>query len=278
MPCLVLPAHNEESVLERNLERVLAGLRGDVQVLVACNGCSDATVQIARRFEPRIRVLDLERPSKVGALNASDRELAGTPRIYLDADVQMDGDSVNRVIEVLEAGALAAEPYPILDTKGAGLLVRTYYAIWQALHGQKPGSVGSGLYGLSEEGRGRFGEFPELIADDGFVRAHFAPEEIMCVLGAHSRVFTPRRLGDLIRIKTRSRLGNLELQRTYPELWRDKVRRGGELSGKIRSLPLRLWPALLVYVPLQAWIRLRARRLARNLTEYRWERDLSSRE
>ncbi len=277
MPCLILPAHNEERVLERNLVHLLEGLREDVQVLVACNGCTDATAQVARRFEPRIQVLDLERPSKVGALNAADRELPGFPRVYLDADVQMDGDSVNRVIEALEAGAVAAEPVPVLDATGAGFFVRTYYATWQALHGQKPGSVGSGVYGLSEQGRGRFGEFPELIADDAFVRAHFTPEEIMWVPGASSRVFTPRCLGDLVRIKTRSHLGNMELRQAYPELWQGKVQSGGRLSGKAARLPLRLWPALFVYVPLQIWARMRARRQAKSMAEYRWERDLSSR-
>ncbi|MCA9001401.1 MAG: glycosyltransferase, partial [Planctomycetes bacterium] len=161
MPCLILPAHNEAGVLAHNLKVLLKDLRPDVQVLVACNGCSDNTAGIARTFEPRVRVLDLERPSKVGALNAADGELEGFPRIYLDADVEISGDSMNRVVEVLEAGAVAAEPIPVLDTHGASPWVRAYYAVWQALHGRKPGSVGSGLYGLSEEGRGRFGAFPQ---------------------------------------------------------------------------------------------------------------------
>ncbi|MDF1837912.1 MAG: glycosyltransferase [Planctomycetota bacterium] len=277
MPCLILPAHNEESLLAHNLGRLLEGLRDDVRVLVVCNGCTDGTAKVARGFEPRIQVLDLEKPSKVGALNAADVTLEGFPRVYLDADVEVDGDSMNRVIEVLEAGALAAEPIPVLDTEGAGPLVKAYYAVWQALHGQRPGSVGSGLYGLSEEGRARFGAFPQLIADDGFVRAHFSPEEILWVNGASSRVRTPRRLADLVRIKTRSRLGNLELGRAYPELWQRKVSGGGGLSKKARRLPLRLWPALAVYVPFQLWVRLRAKRQAKNLAEYRWERDLSSR-
>jgi hypothetical protein len=277
MPCLILPAHNEESLLARNLSCLLDGLREDVSVLVACNGCTDATAEVARGFEPRVRVLELERPSKIYALNMADAELEGYPRIYLDADVEVSGDSMNRVIEVLEAGAPAAEPIPTLDTDGAGLLVRAYYSVWQALHGQKPGSVGSGLYGLSEQGRTRFGTFPQLIADDGFVRAHFAPEEIHWVQGAQSRVRTPRRLADLVRIKTRSRLGNLELQQAYPELWQQKVTGGGGLAQKARQLPLRLWPALLVYVPFQIWVRMRALRQVKNLTEYRWERDLSSR-
>ncbi|MCA9000921.1 MAG: glycosyl transferase, partial [Planctomycetes bacterium] len=121
------------------------------------------------------------------------------------------------------------------------------------------------------------GAFPQLIADDGFVRAHFAPDEILWVHGAQSRVRTPRRLMDLVRIKTRSRLGNMELARAYPELWQGKVSAGDSLGSKASGLPARLWPLLPIYAITQVWVRLRARGQAKNLTEYRWERDLSSR-
>ena len=282
MPCLILPAHNEEALIGAHLRTLLEGLDPEVHVIVACNGCSDDTAEIARGFSPRVQVLELEKASKVGALNAADRIAENMPhafpRVYLDADVEISGEHMHRVLGALEAGAVAAEPIPHLDSEGATLWVRAYYRVWQALHGAQPGSVGSGLYGLSQTGRERFGGFPNLIADDGFVRAHFSPGEIQWVSGASSRVRTPRRVGDLIRIKTRSRLGNLELQKAYPELWAKKRKAGQGIGKKAGNLPLALWPSLLVFVPLQAWVRLRAGRKARNMAQYRWERDLSSRE
>ena len=277
MPSLILPAHNEAALLHQHLTGWLEGLREEVEVIVACNGCRDESVAIARGFEPRVQVLDLAEPSKVGALNAADRVARTFPRIYLDADVAMQGADLNRVFAALESGAVAAEPIPRLDTRGASWPVRAYYGVWQALHGSRPGSVGSGLYGLSEAGRARFDEFPSVIADDGYVRAHFAPDEIQWVADAESRVLTPRRLGDLIRIKTRSRLGNLELAQRYPELWASKRSRGGSLGRKARALPVRWWPALLVYAPVQLWTRWRAKRFLQDLPAYRWERDDSSR-
>ena len=277
MPSLILPAHNEAALLKNHLSGWLEGLREEVEVIVACNGCEDDSVAIARAFEPRVQVLDLPEPSKVAALNAADRVARSFPRIYLDADVAIGGKHLNRVYAALEGGALAAEPMPLLDSGGASWPVRAYYRVWQALHGGQPGSVGSGLYGLSERGRARFEAFPRVIADDGYVRAHFGPGEIEWVTGAQSRVRTPRRLGDLIRIKTRSRLGNLELAQRFPELWAQKRASGGGLPGKARSLPLGLWPALVIYIPIQLWTRWRAKRFARDLAAYRWERDESSR-
>ncbi|HRV82967.1 MAG TPA: hypothetical protein P5218_16165, partial [Planctomycetota bacterium] len=107
--------------------------------------------------------------------------------------------------------------------------------------------------------------------------AHFGPGEIEWVEGASSRVRTPKRLADLIRIKTRSRLGNLELEARHPELWAKKRASGGGLAHKAGGVPLRLWPALCVYFPLQLWIRRRAQRWSGRLGQYRWERDASSR-
>lgn len=275
---VIVPAHQEERVLPRTLAALLEGLPEDVQVLVVPNGCTDRTAEIARGFAPRVEVVEVEEASKTAALNAGDARARAYPRVYLDADVDLPGDQLARVLASLEEeGALAAEPAGRMDLTGAGSLVRAYYAVWLALHGRRPGDVGSGLYALSEAGRARFGAFPPVISDDGYVRTHFAPDEIRLVEGAESVVRAPRTLGALVGIKTRSRLGVLELERRFPELWARKRRAGSSLAGKTRALPLRLWPLVPVYALVQLAVRRRAARLARDLGGYRWERDESSR-
>jgi cellulose synthase/poly-beta-1,6-N-acetylglucosamine synthase-like glycosyltransferase len=56
---VIIPAHNEAGVIERTLGR-LAPLAGDrqVEVIVACNGCTDDTAELARGFKG-VRVLDV---------------------------------------------------------------------------------------------------------------------------------------------------------------------------------------------------------------------------
>ena len=52
--------------------------------------------------------------------------------------------------------------------------------------------IGVGVYALSEEGRRRFDEFPEVIADDGYVRMLFSGTERIRVDDAPSvRVYAP---------------------------------------------------------------------------------------
>ena len=48
---IVIPAHNEETVIGRCLEVLLDGAaEGEFQVVVVPNGCSDRTADVARRY------------------------------------------------------------------------------------------------------------------------------------------------------------------------------------------------------------------------------------
>jgi glycosyltransferase involved in cell wall biosynthesis len=278
MISVVIPAHNEEAVIASTLRSVLEGLEQDAEVLVVCNGCSDDTAAVAGTFGLPVRVLEIEPASKVAALNAGDEVAAGYPRIYLDADVTLDGRSATDVAEVLRRpGALAAEPDVVIDTRHSSVVVRAYYAVSRALHGQVPGDLGGGVYAVSEAGRMRFGRFPEVIADDGYARAHFGRGEISRVTAARSVVTAPAGAVDLVNIKTRSRLGTVELQRTYPDLWAGKREGTDSLAAKLGRVPLRLWPYVPVYVVIQLLTRWRAGRRIGDLESYRWQRDDSSR-
>jgi glycosyltransferase involved in cell wall biosynthesis len=59
---IVIPAHNEERSIGALLAE-LAPLAGDTEVVVACNGCQDRTVEAARAAAPWATVLDLPEPS-----------------------------------------------------------------------------------------------------------------------------------------------------------------------------------------------------------------------
>lgn len=274
---ILIPAHDEERALPATLGVLLEGLPADVEVIVACNGCKDATAQLAREHEPRVRVLEIEEASKTAALRAAELEEPAFPRIYLDADIAISGSEVDLLLRALESGALAAEGVPEFDLSSSTWAVRAFYSVWLALHGEAPGDVGCGLYALSREGRERFGEFPDVIADDGYVRAHFEPGEILHLEEVRTRIKAPRTIGFLIRIKTRSRLGLMQLAELFPDLWARKRGSGRSLSNKARSLPLRTWMGWPVYTYVQVATRVRARRQARSISEYRWERDESTR-
>ena len=123
-----------------------------------------------------VTVLEMPQPSKTAALNAGDAAASHWPRLYLDADVQISPGTVGDVLSALASGhVLAARPAVRFDLQDAHPLIHSYYRTRLQLPTTRSGLWGGGVYGLSQEGRQRFQQFPDLIADDLFVDRLFEP-------------------------------------------------------------------------------------------------------
>ena len=271
---IVIPAHNEAAVIKRTLDHLLNGLGDQTRVLVACNGCTDDTAERARSFGDRVEVHDIPESSKVAAINHAEEGLDAFPRLYLDADVLLSGADAQKLIQRLEEpGVVAVEPLARYDTSQCSFLVRVFYRVWVALHCSDVGRIGCGVYCLTRESRKRFGVFPSIIADDGYVRAHFTPEEIVRVDDASTVVFAPRTIQALIRAKARVRIGVNEVQQRFPELWKGRERVSQPLRGKLLRLSPSLWPQFPLYALIQCAIRRRAAALSGTPRAKVWSRD-----
>jgi glycosyltransferase involved in cell wall biosynthesis len=277
MVSVVIAAHNEAAVIGRCLDALLSDGTNDLDVTVVANGCTDDTAAVAR--SRGVRVIDLPQPGKAAALNAGDAAAVGFPRLYLDADIPLSGAAVRRLAAALErpsgpleapSGPLAVMPCRRLDLSGRPLLVRAYYAIHGRLPVFRNALFGRGAIMLSAAGRARFGQFPDVIADDLFLDSLFAPAEKQEVPQVESVVATPLRTRDLVRRLTRVRAGNAAL-RAGPG-----VRPASRLSW-LRDVVLpRPWlaPAAVCYVAITVTAALLARRRSSATT---WGRDESSR-
>ena len=277
MISIIIPAHNESAVIARTLRAITDGAEpGELEVLVVCNGCTDQTASIARRFGSPVRVIETEVPSKTHALNLGDEETRGYPRIYLDADVLLEITAVRRLAARLESGeVLAVAPTANYDVSGCSMLVRAFFEVRSHLPSSREGIGGSGVYALSEAGRRRFGQFPNLTADDGYVRVHYRTEERETVLAAMSTVFPPRTLADLTAQKIRSHYGSFELQSMFPHLWQNRGESNNRTLIRLFRRP-QLWMGLAVYCSVMAFARHQARKRLRNKISV-WERDNTSR-
>lgn len=276
---VVIPAHNEQDVIARCLEALTPpSMLQPLEIVVVCNGCVDRTAEIARTFD--VEVLETPVASKTAALNLGDARAEGFPRFYVDADVVVSVDAVRHIADVLERGpALAAAPTMEMDMRSSTWPVRAYYRIWTRLPYVREGMIGVGVYALSETGRSRFERFPEVISDDGFVRMLFLPNERTRVDESLVRVTAPRRLSDLLGIKTRSRLGLYQLRTVFPQI-ANRERRSKSYRRAIWGLAWRpwLWPHAAVYTTVQLATRRMARARLADLDGYSWQRDVSSRE
>jgi glycosyltransferase involved in cell wall biosynthesis len=267
---VIIPAHDEASVIARTLRSLAPlGRMPGVEVVVACNGCSDDTAEIARGF-PWTRVVETDRPSKTGAMNLGDAVAREWPRLYLDADIEIAPDAVLAVLAALrEPGVLAARAPYEYDTSGATPPVRAYYRARSRI----PDPVrmwGAGGYATGEAGHRRFGEFADVTADDSWFDGQFSAAEKRIVPTLPARVRTPRDTGALLAVLTRQRRGVAEID--VPSEAESRV---GALLTSVRG------PRSLVdagwYVLLTLVARERAARLRRRGAVVGWERDASSR-
>jgi glycosyltransferase involved in cell wall biosynthesis len=278
---VVIPAHNEETVIVRCLGALAAGSLGrEIEVAVIANGCTDETARVAREFGvdiPELTVVELAEASKSAALNAGEVAVLAFPRIYLDADIVLDDEAMDGLIKALTTSeARVSSPHISFDFGHAHWAVRQFYRAYAHIPYLRGGIIGLGVYGVSEAGRRRFGPFPDLIADDLFVQRLFRPDERVTCPGTFT-VHTPRTIRALLRVRTRTAHGNAQLARSDVGDVDNTSRTTGHTMRALLAEVLRR-PSEASAVAVYAAVTLAARFNARRIPETTWLRDDSSRQ
>ena len=267
--CVIIPAHNEEQVIGRCLKEFYADAPADAEpeVIIAANGCTDRTVEIARKLAPNATVLDLPPGSKVIAMNEASKIASVSPRFFLDADIQCSYRALAATADVLrEDNVMAASPALRMDLSACDPWVRAYYRVWQALPYVTDRLVGSGIFGLSEEGLEIMGTIPPTFADDTWVRTRFSYSQRRNVANDRAgqpvwfTVSPPRTLTDLIKIEARRRIGSEEVLHRHPSPHNERINRLSDLLAS-RAAGASLGD-IVIYVSIKAVA----------LAKYRWNR------
>ena len=221
---VIIPAHDEAAVIGRCLDCLFAGapVAPGMQVIVVANGCGDATAEFARGHLPKVRVIELERGSKTGAINAGIAAANHGALVVLDADVLCSYACARALIEaVTEPGIMVAAPAIRLDTATASAAVRAYYRVWERQPYARAAKGGAGCYALSPEASARIGEFPDVIADDIWLHTRFDDAERKLVTHdsdgnpVFTTVFPPRTLTGQVRVEARRQIGTAQVAREH---------------------------------------------------------------
>ena len=226
---ILIPAHDEEAYIGACLDALLASDSPPdaVEVLVMANGCTDATVSIAEAraeaFAQKgwpFRVLDLPQGGKLGALNAGDAAARHPARAYLDADVTVSPGLVAALTRALDV----AEPRYVSGTALIAppqtRVTRAYARFWQTLPFVTDGVPGFGLFAVNGPGRARWGDYPDIISDDTFVRLNFTPAERIKLPQTYTWPMIEG-FPALVKVRRRQNLGVAEVAARYPALWQN---------------------------------------------------------
>lgn len=83
---VVIPAYNAEGYLAETIRSVLAQSYSDYEVVVVDDGSSDRTPEVAKSFEPHVRVLTKENGGPASARNLAINNTSGRYIAFLDSD------------------------------------------------------------------------------------------------------------------------------------------------------------------------------------------------
>ena len=91
---IIIPAYNEEKYIE---ETLISINHPEVEIIVVCNGCTDKTSEIAKRFTKK--VLKIKEKSVSVARNKGASIATGNILIFLDADIKLTKNTIQKIID-----------------------------------------------------------------------------------------------------------------------------------------------------------------------------------
>jgi cellulose synthase/poly-beta-1,6-N-acetylglucosamine synthase-like glycosyltransferase len=173
---VVIAARNEGAIIARKLENVLAlDYPADrLRVVVASDGSEDATVAAARACgDDRVRVLDLPRVGKAGALNAGTAVATGDVLVFSDANSMFARDALRALVAPFadpDVGGVAGDQRYRATARESGIArgERGYWRLDRALKVAESaaGNVISATGAIYAVRRSLFRPVPDGVTDD----------------------------------------------------------------------------------------------------------------
>ncbi|WP_052018287.1 glycosyltransferase [Novosphingobium lindaniclasticum] len=108
---VIIPAYNEERVIEASVRRVLESDYRQLQIIVADDGSKDRTSAIvAQAFanNAHVELLTLVNGGKAAALNRALKQARGSVIVALDADTQFERETITRLVRWFADPAIGA--------------------------------------------------------------------------------------------------------------------------------------------------------------------------
>jgi peptidoglycan-N-acetylglucosamine deacetylase len=98
---VLIPAHNEENVIEQTVTSVLASNLPNLQVIVVNDGSADRTGELLdRRFgqDERVRIIHQVNRGKAAALNVAMSQADTEIVVTIDADTEVEPDAIRKLL------------------------------------------------------------------------------------------------------------------------------------------------------------------------------------
>ena len=92
---IVIPVHNVEKYLKRTLDSVFNQTYQDFEVIVVNDGCTDKSMEIAKKYKAKI--IDHKQVGVSEARNIGEKEAKGEYLLFLDSDDYWDKELLEKI-------------------------------------------------------------------------------------------------------------------------------------------------------------------------------------
>jgi len=97
---VIIPAHNEESDLEKTLKSIKESDYKNYEIIVVCDNCSDSTEEIAKKYAEKVYSVDFTNVSKTRNFGAKKAEAEFL--VFNDADTIVSNNYLSLIKKVFD--------------------------------------------------------------------------------------------------------------------------------------------------------------------------------
>ncbi|MGP1719101.1 glycosyltransferase family 2 protein [Shewanella frigidimarina] len=161
-PCVILmPAHNEELVIQETIEALMTQLISDDRLIVIADNCTDRTVEICNKFS--IEVIERHNKDKVGKGYALDygvgylekSKIIPNTIVVLDADCQFATSSLDYLVKQCQIkDSVAQSLYLMKSLDGKNVKSRVSEFAWLVKNKIRPTGLSKMKVGCHLQGSG----------------------------------------------------------------------------------------------------------------------------
>lgn len=210
---IVVPVRNEAAVLGTTVPALLRAAGPDAHIVWVCNGCTDNSAELIRAIAgERGKVIELERPGKSAAFQSADDYLGALfPRVYFDADAWFQPEDISGLLRpLIEGKADLVAPRHGFCPDGVSAVSAAMAECWLALPFASQAAFSCAI-AVSEAGRSRWQQWPDITGDDMFVASCIPAERRMIAEDVIAITRPPVGFMGWVRMRRRWRKGEREL-------------------------------------------------------------------
>jgi glycosyltransferase involved in cell wall biosynthesis len=230
-----LPVYNEERAIGNTIDSILAqDFKGEMEILVCANGCTDKTEEIVRGYAGRhnnITLISTSQKGKPNAWNILQARASHNYRVYGDGDVFIDKEAFSNIYDALESynvcavGARVLPLYENLDFLTKLFTVRG--GLQQCLVGRLYGFDNQKLTERME--LSGFQKMPEHVVHEDLWLSQAIGNSQWIIANDAKVYFTPYSWREYYKMAKRHFRAEKQIEESYPELYEEYIK-GPRLS------------------------------------------------